>query len=95
MWNVPGTFLIFRAIVSLYIYKTPDLFLARQYFCYQEKYLKLLYCISGPLKVDSVVKINKGNEINRIKVQTINHVFFVAFEFLNFQVAELASLIDI
>jgi hypothetical protein len=32
MWNFPGTFLIFRAIVSLYILKTPDQLLADTYF---------------------------------------------------------------
>ena len=42
MWNVPGTFLIFRAIVSLYIYKTSDLFLARQYFCSPRKVFETL-----------------------------------------------------
>ena len=38
MWNIPGTFLIFRAIVSLYIYKTQDLFFTKQYFNSQKRY---------------------------------------------------------
>ena len=90
-WNFPGTFLIFRAIVSLYILKTPDQLLADPYFGTPRKVWKLLYCISGPLKRRFWGKSQQGNRDKQNQSSHHQSHFFCQLRIFKFSACKIGK----